>query len=148
MKNNAPSHCHLLLEQSQLAHLKQKSMQIMQLDKSLKTYIAPFIHPHIRLSNIRNNVVIIEVSSASYKNMIFREQMNLLALFRQQSPHVVNIDIKINPGLYQQQHEPNVTPAYREVSNTSAEHIRMVAEFLPPAIKEKLLNIARLAKEI
>lgn len=151
MRDHRPKSTTDLLASSKLQAIQKHASELANLNQILKPYLPKGTEALIRVANIRHGCLMLEVASAAIKMKIEYERLAILSALRKQGfARLIGIDIKINPEIYRsidrkQKSESNTRS--REISSMTAEMLTMVASHASPKVKQRLENIAKLAKK-
>ncbi|MDW6018000.1 DciA family protein [Vibrio plantisponsor] len=152
MRDHRPTSTDELIESSRLSKLQQHAKEIIQINLILQTLLPKGIEPHIRAANVRGGHLVLEAASASIKMKVDYERLNILNQLRNQGfGKLISIEIKINPAIYRTQKgsikdQKEAIPR-PPLSENAASSLLMVAQNANPKVKQRLENIAKLAKK-
>jgi hypothetical protein len=150
MRDHRPTLANDLIAHSQFSEISKHAQQINQLNDLVKQTLSVGMRDFVRVANIRDGYLMLEVASASLKMKLGYERLNILNQLRSQGfSRLVSIEIKINPDIYRtskQNDTAKSTSPPRQVSNVAADLLNMVAQGASPKVRKRLENIANLAK--
>ncbi|OAN16577.1 hypothetical protein A3K86_10450 [Photobacterium jeanii] len=147
MRDHRPQTPASLLDDSTLGNIQQRAIALAKLNDAVKQHLN--CAAHCRVSNYRQQTLIIEVSSASWSMRLNFERNSLIIKLREQLlPKLQNIEVKVNPALAadfeRQQHKaPDIVR--KPISNQAAGYLLHTAQQAPDKIKARLERIAALA---
>ncbi len=152
MRDHRPTTTDELIESSRLSKLQQHAKEIIEINLILQSLLPRGIEPHIRAANIRGGHLVLEAASASIKMKVDYDRLNILNQLRNKGfGKLISIEIKINPAIYRTQKsaietQKEATPR-PPLSDNAAACLLMVAQGANPKVKQRLENIAKLAKK-
>ncbi|MFV0448117.1 MAG: DUF721 domain-containing protein [Vibrio sp.] len=152
MRDHRPTTTDELIESSRLSKLQQHAKEIIQINLILQTLLPKGIEAHIRAANVRDGHLVLEAASASIKMKLDYDRLNILNQLRNQGfGKLISIEIKINPSIYRTKTDcksgQKETIPRPPLSENAASSLLMVAQNANPKVKQRLENIARLAKK-
>lgn len=145
--------------ESVLQNVQQRATALLKLNRAVKGILPAQLHPWCRVANFRQSILVLETANASWLMRLRYEQATLLSALRAQIlPSLTSIDIRINPSLAaigQESVQENSNQTVkgktegvnRELSQQSAQALRMVAERSPEKLKAAIERLASLAGE-
>jgi hypothetical protein len=150
MRDHRPTLANDLISHSQFSEISKHAQEINQLNVLVKQTLSLGMRDFVRVANIRDGYLMLEVANASLKMKLGYERLNILNQLRNQGfSRLVSIEIKINPEIYRASlptaAEREAAPR-RQVSSVAADLLNMVAQNASPKVKKRLENIANLAK--
>lgn len=129
----------------QLAKIQQKSEKLQEINQILTSELLPGSDEYCRVANLRQGILVIEVTSGVWSTRLTQLRSNLLSELRSSIlPTLISIEIKVNPSLFVQP-EP-LKANSRKISAQTAEHLAALAEHSPPELAQKLQRLAALAR--
>ncbi len=149
MRDHRPKSASDLIESGKLSAIQQHASELAKLNALLKPLLPKGTEAFVRVANIRQGFVILEAASAAIKMKLDYERLHILSALRRQGfARVVGIEVTINPEIYRSADSKNETEekANREISPFAAEMLTMTASHASPKVKQRLENIANLAK--
>jgi len=152
MRDHRPTSTDELIESSRLSKLQQHAKEIIQINLILQSILPKGIEQHIRAANIRGGHLVLEAASASIKMKVDYDRLNILNQLRNQGfGKLISIEIKINPAIYRSKQGGNEERKEAiprpPLSESAASNLMMIAQNAPPKVRERLENIAKLAKK-
>lgn len=83
-----------------LSQVQKHAIFLLKLNRAVSALLPAPLRPWCRLANIRQNVIVLEISNASWLMQLRYEQHQLLSKLRAQIlPSLSAIDIRINPAM-------------------------------------------------
>lgn len=124
--------------------LAEKAELLMLLNHQVKQMLPKHIVEHINVANLRQNSLIIDVSSAAWATRVKMQQKALLMKLQDEFlPSLIAIEIKINPNIHSEKAIPTVK--HRQLSANAAEHLNALANQIDGPLAVKLKRLAALA---
>ncbi|MGF1692828.1 DUF721 domain-containing protein [Photobacterium kagoshimensis] len=148
MRDHRPQTPAHLLDDSTLGNIQQRAVALAKLNEAVKQHLN--CAEHCRVSNYRQQTLIIEVSSANWSMRLNFERNTLMNKLREQLlPQLKQIDIKVNPSLAadfeRKQHKaPDIIR--KPITEKAAGYLLYTAQHAPDKVKARLERIAALAK--
>lgn len=138
---------HVLDEANHLSNIQQRAAALNKLDRQVKALLPAAVHAEIRVANYRQQILVIEVSSAGWLTRMRYEQEKLLSTLRQQLlPALSKIQLVINPELQCQRYTLQTPTIARSLSPKSATVLQELAQQAPKKLRQKLIQLAQHAK--
>lgn len=149
MRDHRPTLGDEIIADSRLSQLQQHAKEIITINKELKTILPRGSENHCRVANIRDNQLILEVSSAGIKMKIDYERLNILNQLRAKGfARLIGVSVQINPDLYRSRAEKQPVSKPRDpISSTAAQYLEMIAGGASPKVKARLESLAKLANK-
>lgn len=152
MRDHRPTNTEELIDASRLSQLQEHAKEILQLNQLLKTLLPRGTEQHVRAANIRGGHLVLEAASAAIKMKIDYDRLSLLNQLRAHGfGRLISIDIKINPDLYRNQFRSTAKPEEAKPRPPLTEHaaqvLMTIAENASPKVRQRLENLAKLAKK-
>ena len=134
----------LLNVSGKLPEIKEKAELLLRLDQLIKQQLQGPITAQIKVANLRESTLVVEVSSAAWAARLnFQKAQLLLQLQNVALPMLSTIDVKVNPRMFAV--ASNVEQNHAQLSNTAALHIEALAENIEGSLGHKLKRLAALA---
>ncbi|MDG6894350.1 DciA family protein [Volucribacter amazonae] len=99
MRNKKMMNIKGVLANSSLSQIMQRGLFLSQLNQQLQSLLPVQFRYQFRIANIQSNQLCLEAKNASVRQALLFKQPALLALIQQQSPHINQLVIRINPEL-------------------------------------------------
>ncbi|WP_430876135.1 DUF721 domain-containing protein [Gilliamella sp. G0441] len=153
MRDNEPQILTSILTQnSSLSQIKERISALNKLSSVVHDLLPSPLKPQCRVSNYRQGILIIEVSSASWLTRLKYEQSKLISGIRKKLlPSLSSIQYRINPDICLAVSQSincsskNATMT-SVLTATSANYLYAIAENAPNKLKKQLIKLANHAK--
>ncbi len=153
MRDNEPQILSSILTQdSSLLHIQERIYALKKLSDVVFDLLPPPLNVQCRVSNFRQGILILEVSSASWLTRLKYEQSNLLTGIRKNLlPSLASIQYRINPDIaapssQRVNHSSNDATMNSAMTQISATYLYALAENAPNKLKKQLIKLANHAK--
>ncbi|MGL5006186.1 MAG: DUF721 domain-containing protein [Plesiomonas sp.] len=161
MRDHRPQPLEALFTESHLQNVQQRAIALLKLNQTVKALLPAELHPHCRVANFRQSILILEITNASFALRLRYLIPALLSELRRQTlPTLVTIEHRINPRMaishatWQstpsiQHYSESAERATRTISAQTAEHLHVLASHSSASakLKEKLQKLAALAQQ-
>lgn len=150
MRDHRPTSTNELFENSGLSSLQKHATQLHLINEKVLQLIAPALAPFVRVANLKQGLLSLEVASAAIKTKLNYDRLTLINQLRSQGfPGLIGIDITINPDIYilKTDNKKQVTKNPRVLTTQSADMLNMVAQQASPKLKARLESLAKLANK-
>lgn len=154
MRDHRPTLTEEIIKGTRLSGIQEHAAEINRLNLLVSGLLPAEIRHFCRVANCRGGQLILEVANAAIMMRLNYDRLHILSQLRQQGfARLINIEIKVSPDLYKALPEQSLnrpqSPEFHQppVSQATAENLSMLAEIAPDKIKQRLLNIARLANK-
>jgi hypothetical protein len=153
MRDNEPQVLMSILTQDTcLSQIKERVSALNQLSYVVNELLPSPLNQQCRVSNYRQGLLIIEVSSASWLTRLKYEQSNLLSGIRKKLlPSLSSIQYRINPDILimplphtEKSKKINNNQNYMTIN--SAKYLYTLAQQAPDKLKKQLIKLANHAK--
>ncbi len=125
-----------------LAKIQQYGQQTAQLQQVVFEILEPELHPYVRVANIRNGTLVIELLSASWQPRLQYQRLDILSALRKNGfPMLSSIEFKINPALAHHA-IPKPLKQTRTLSPVAKAHLLALAEQLDGELAQKIKRLA------
>lgn len=132
-------------QSGKLAKIQQKAVKLQEINHFLTNELMPDSDQYCRVANLRQGILVIEVSSGVWSTRLTQLRSHFIdQLRRTLLPSLISIEIKVNPSLFVQAPEPKANS--RKISAQTAEHLSALAQHSPPELAKKLERLAKLAR--
>lgn len=123
------------------SQIQDKSGALAKLHQHLLEILDPAVRPHCAVSNLRDGVLVVGVSSAAWATRLQYQRLELLSELRGKGfPMLTSIEFKVNPQLSRlQQQKPTNS---NRLSHQASEHLQQLAESIGGDLGEKLKRLA------
>ncbi|MBY6187791.1 DUF721 domain-containing protein [Marinobacter hydrocarbonoclasticus] len=123
------------------SQIQDKSGTLAQLHQHLFDILDPSVRPHCAVSNLRDGVLVVGVSSAAWATRLQYQRLELLSELRGKGfPMLTSIEFKVNPQLSRLQMQKPTNS--NRLSNKASEHLQQLAESIGGDLGEKLKRLA------
>ena len=149
MRDHRPTLTEEVISNTKLGAIQKHAAEIQRLNQTIVDLLPKDIQRYCRVANCRGSQLILEVANASIKMKLNYDRLYLLSQLRQKGfASLINIEIKICPDLYKGEDlfVAEKAPRRPPLSKATAENLNMLADTAPDKIKQRLLNIAKLAE--
>ncbi|OKY26482.1 MULTISPECIES: DUF721 domain-containing protein [Thalassotalea] len=147
-KNKSPFDASSLLKSSAgtLAQIATKTKFLSQLEDIIRQSCPDLPEQVWHISNFNQNTCVIGVSSAVWSQRLQFERMNICRKLADITQGQFNqIDIKVRPFANQIAKESEDSKPRKHLSKNTAKQLEAVAEHASDSLKQKILNLAKLA---
>ncbi|MBD1576875.1 DUF721 domain-containing protein [Vibrio sp. S11_S32] len=151
MRDHRPTLTKDLFTDPRMNQFNQHVSDILAINKTLQSILAPAFRPHCRAANIKNSQLLIEVANASLQMKLNYDRIHILSQLRANGfSKLSGIEFKVNPDLYRA--EPineKSAPPYQPtgLSESAAQSILMIADLASPKLKRQIERLAKLGKK-
>ncbi|HCG8601021.1 TPA: DUF721 domain-containing protein [Vibrio parahaemolyticus] len=148
MRDHRPTSTEDVIAESQFKQIQEHAGEILQLNQALQTILPKGTADHCRVANIRNDHLLIDVSSAAIKMKIDYDRLMILNKLRTQGyAKLISVDVRINPSLYRNRYEKDDRPKRPPLTESAAQSLMTIADMAPPKIQERLKRLADMAEK-
>ncbi|MDO6427189.1 DciA family protein [Thalassotalea sp. 1_MG-2023] len=147
-KNKSPFDASSLLKSSAgtLAQIATKTKFLSQLEDIIRQSCPDLPEQVWHISNFNQNTCVIGVSSAVWSQRLQFERMNICRKLAEITQGQFNqIEIKVRPFANQIAKESADSKPRKHLSKNTAKQLEAVAEHASDSLKQKILNLAKLA---
>lgn len=146
MRNSTPQSLDILIDDiKNLNTIQNRSIALVKLNQAVHQLLPKQLQTVCRVANYRHNVLIIEVSSASWLTRVRYEQEKLLSTLRAEIlPALASIQFSINPALHTNRHIAHSPKENfeRKLSSETGDLLVGLAQQCPDSLKAKLIKLA------
>ncbi|POC15206.1 hypothetical protein CRN39_03075 [Vibrio vulnificus] len=149
MRDHRPTSTQELIDGSgsSLQKIQHHACEILELNKVLAELLPNGTAQHCRAANLRQGCLILDVASAAIKMKVDYDRLTILNALRSRGfAKLMAIEVRINPGLYQQK-APKDQKKREPISLNAANALTMIAEMAPPKVKARLERLAAMAEK-
>ncbi|WP_162062486.1 DUF721 domain-containing protein [Vibrio taketomensis] len=150
MRDHRPTLSNDIISDSRFSNIQEHAKEIMAINQVLKSVLPKNTANHCRVANLRDNHLVLEVSSGAIMMKINYDRLTILNQLRSQGfARLIAIEVQVNPDLYRQQmiKEEPISKKREPISNTAAEYLTMIAQGASPKVKARLESLAKLAEK-
>ncbi|NKF52370.1 DUF721 domain-containing protein [Shewanella sp. WXL01] len=134
----------IIHQADEIPGLAEKAELLANLNHYVKQAVSGPVADQLRVANLRQDVLVIETSSAAWASRINFQKPKLLRQLQAETlPMLTAIEVKINPRLAIAARPTTVNQS--KISSQSAEHIEALADQVEGTLGEKLKRLAALA---
>jgi hypothetical protein len=153
MRNHRPILANEVLIHSRLKEIQHHAELIQHLNEKISAQLPEAIQSYVRVANIRHGQLVLEAASAAIKMKVDYTRLQLLNTLRNQAfPHLISIEVVINPEIYRTASPSTTSPSGDEtttprhpISSRTADTLKTIANRASPKVRKRLENLARLA---
>ncbi|GAA4900494.1 DUF721 domain-containing protein [Ferrimonas pelagia] len=135
------------LASERFAKLQNHAGQMGQLRQCLLPLLDPAVHDQMKIANLRDGKLVIELASAAWATRLQYQRLDLMSALRRNGfPMLTTIEFKVNPKL--SQITPKKAVVTKQLSSNASDHLESLANNVGGELGEKLKKLAARGRPI